>query len=84
MDSITALGLAAGFCTTFAYLPQVIKSLKTRRTEDISLLMVLVFLTGLLLWEIYGIITNQFPVIAANGATIILLLLVLVAKLKYG
>jgi len=46
----TSIGLAAAFCTTVAFLPQVVKTWRTRSTKDISLVMFLVFTTGIFLW----------------------------------
>ncbi len=84
MEIATIIGLAAGAFTTFAYLPQVVKSWKTRRTSDISLTMLLVLATGVVLWLAYGILLDQTPLILANSLGILLVLSVLIAKLKYG
>ncbi|MFH1549867.1 MAG: SemiSWEET transporter [Planctomycetota bacterium] len=84
MEISTIIGLVGGAFTTFAYLPQVVKSWKTRRTDDISLTMLLVLATGETLWLSYGILLNQVPVILANLFGILLVLSVLIAKLKYG
>ena len=84
MEIATIIGLAAGAFTTLAYLPQVVKSWKTRRTSDISLTMLLVLATGVVLWLAYGILLNKFPLIIANSLGILLVLSVLIAKLKYG
>ncbi len=54
-DAITALGLAAAALTTAAFLPQVIKTWRTRQTRDISLGMVSVLRLGIILWFTYGI-----------------------------
>ena len=84
MEITTIIGLTAGAFTTFAYLPQVVKSWKTRRTNDISLTMLLVLATGVLLWLAYGILLGETPLILANSVGIFLVLSVLIAKLKYG
>jgi MtN3 and saliva related transmembrane protein len=83
MFDITYIGIAAATCTTVAFLPQVIKVLRTRRTEDISLLMYLIFLFGVILWFTYGICLNNTPIIYANAVTIILAAVIVVMKLKY-
>ena len=84
MNWVTVLGLAAAFCTTIGFLPQVIKTLRTRRTRDISLVMYLVLVTGVLLWFIYGFIIGDLPLILANGATLALASVVLAMKLRNG
>jgi len=84
MDWITVLGLIAAMCTTIAFLPQVIKALKTRETKDISLAMYVVLVTGLFLWLIYGIIIRDLPLILANSITLLFAGVVLNLKLKNG
>jgi MtN3 and saliva related transmembrane protein len=78
-----SIGIIAGTLTTIAFLPQVIHVLKTKSTEDISLMMYVVFITGIVFWLIYGILLGAWPVIIANVVTFILALIVLVMKLRY-
>lgn len=66
------VGYLAGALTTIAFLPQVIKAWRTRRTEDLSLGMYLTFNIGVALWLIYGILLGSFPIIAANVLTLLL------------
>ena len=84
MDLIIYLGLLAGILTTISVLPQVIKSWKTKKTNDLSLSMYLILTTGVTLWIIYGLITKDLPVLLANSATLILLLFVIFLKRRYG
>ncbi|MBU1099226.1 MAG: SemiSWEET transporter [Bacteroidetes bacterium] len=84
MDFTTILGFAAGICTTFAFLPQVIKALKTKDTKSISLGMYIVATIGVAMWLIYGIIISDLPVILANAVTLVLILIVLSLKIKHG
>lgn len=78
------IGLGAAFCTTVAFLPQVIHSWQTRSTGDLSLSMFLVFTTGIFLWLVYGLILHDLPLIAANGATLVLSGTILFFKLRHG
>jgi len=80
---IDLLGLTAAFCTTVAFLPQVIKVWKTKSAEDISLAMFLVLTTGVFLWLIYGIIVVDISIIAANTVTLLLSGSILYFKLIY-
>ncbi len=80
----TFIGLAAAFCTTIAFLPQVIKTWRTRSTKDISLAMFLVFTTGIFLWLVYGVIIRDVPLITANGITFLLSGTILYFKLRHG
>ena len=84
MEGITILGLVAGFLTTINILPQVIKSWRTKSTQDISLLMYATLVIGVVLWLIYGLMVNDLPVIVANGFTLILVVIMLIFKLKFG
>ena len=83
MDAITALGIAAGTLTTIAFVPQVTKIWRTRSTKDISLGMFLVLCCGIVLWLIYGALTEDLPLLLANGVTICLAITILVFKLIY-
>ena len=83
MTLINIIGLLAAFSTTVSFLPQAVKTIRTKNTSGISLSMYAVFTTGTLLWLIYGIMLPSFPVALANGVTFILALIILVYKLKY-
>jgi len=78
------IGLIAGTCTTLSLLPQVIKTIKTRETKDISMAMYIILMSGMLLWIIYGVLIEAPPVILANAFSLLLALIVLILKIKYG
>lgn len=84
MSAMTFLGLAAGTCTTIAYLPQAIKAWRTRSTHDVSLEMFLLMVTGIVLWLIYGVLESDLPIIAANIASLALTMTILYFKLRFG
>jgi MtN3 and saliva related transmembrane protein len=84
MTPITLVGLAAAFCTTIAFLPQVVQTWRTRSTRDLSLSMFLVFTTGIFLWLVYGLVLRDIPLIAANGTTFVLSGTILYFKLRHG
>jgi MtN3 and saliva related transmembrane protein len=84
MPKLTLLGLAAACCTTAAFVPQVVKTWKTRSTADLSLSMFLVLVIGVVLWLAYGMLLGDVPLIVANGITLILTGIILVFKLRYG
>jgi MtN3 and saliva related transmembrane protein len=77
-------GYVAAFCTTVAFVPQVLRVWRTRSTEDISLRMFLVLVTGLCLWLAYGFGKGEVPIIVANGATLLLAGTILSFKLRHG
>jgi MtN3 and saliva related transmembrane protein len=84
MSAITALGLAAACCTTACFVPQVVKTWRTRSTGDISSVMFAVMIFGILLWLIYAVLRSDLPLFAANAVTLFLAGTILVLKLRYG
>ncbi len=80
----TAIGLLAALLTTGAFLPQVLHTLATRDTRGISLRMYVIFTAGVVLWLIYGLLTRDLPLIAANAVTLILAGAILILKLRHG
>ncbi|HMA05428.1 MAG TPA: SemiSWEET transporter [Methanomicrobiales archaeon] len=83
MDMITLIGFLAGGLTTASFLPQVVKTARTRSARDLSVAMLLVFLIGLSLWTVYGIQVGSPPLIFTNLATIALVAAILAMKVKF-
>lgn len=83
MSSLLELtGLIAATLTTFAFLPQVLQTWRSRSTEGLNLPMLAVLATGIVLWTIYGFGTGQLPVILANAVTLCLVAILLGLKLR--
>jgi len=80
---VLMIGLMAAFCTTFAFLPQSLHTIKTRHTKDLSLPTLLMLTFGNISWLTYGILINDIPIIAANTISIMFIFTTLVLKLKY-
>jgi len=78
----TCVGSMAAVCTTLAFVPQVLKSWRTRDLSGISLPMYTIFTAGVLLWLVYGILIQDWPVIIANAITALLASAVLLLKVK--
>ncbi len=78
------IGFAAAAVGTSLMLPQVIKTFKTKAVRDISLGMVLMYFLNCLLWLIYGILILAWPVIVCNFLALIISIVQLVLKQKYG
>ncbi len=83
MNPITMIGLFAAACTTSAFLPQAIKTIRTRQTRDLSLRMYLLQITGNLSWLTYGLLSKNLPIILADSITSLLVLIILTLKIKY-
>ncbi|QHT65272.1 hypothetical protein GXP67_00575 [Rhodocytophaga rosea] len=77
------LGLIAASITTLAYVPQVVKTWKSKSSKDLSLKMLIAFSTGVSLWLIYGILEKDTPIIVANSITLLLSFVLLFFKFKF-
>ncbi|MCL6523354.1 MAG: SemiSWEET transporter [Thermoflavifilum sp.] len=77
------IGLIAAACTTISFIPQAIKTIRTRNTEGISLGMYILFTSGTLLWLIYGLFIHSLPITLANAITLVFAGIVLVYKIRY-
>lgn len=78
-QTIEILGAIAGFCTTFAFVPQLVK-IQKQGGRDLSYGMLIFYLTGVLLWLFYGIFLHALSVILANAATSLLIVLAILLK----
>jgi MtN3 and saliva related transmembrane protein len=84
LPMIDFLGYAAGFLTTFAVVPQIIRVYRLKSAREISVLFTGSLLVGLLCWMVYGIILDLVPLTIWNATGACLTGLLLLAKLKYG
>lgn len=82
IDQNELLGFIAAVCTTFAFLPQVIKVWKTKQTKDLSLRMYTIMFIGICLWFVYGLRINSLSIVLANIVTGILVFTILVYIFK--
>ncbi|MBD2097020.1 SemiSWEET transporter [Trichocoleus sp. FACHB-591] len=83
MDAVTLLGLVAAALTTTAFLPQLLKTWRSKSAKDVSLWMLITFSTGVFLWLIYGVYIQSLPVIIANSVTFVLSSINLILKIRY-
>ena len=81
MDFVNYIGSFAATCTTIAFVPQAIKSYRTRDLSGISLPMYAIFTSGVALWLIYGLLKQDWPIIIANAITVALSAMILILKL---
>ena len=82
MNWIPVIGLLAAVLTSSSFLPQALKTIRTKDTSSISLSMYILFTLGTLMWFIYGIASNNLPVWIANGFTLILASIILFFKIQ--
>ncbi len=82
-ENVEVVGIAAGICTAITLLPQIVKIIKEKKTEDISLFYLLVLLCGLGLWTYYGVLKDDVPIIATNIFSMVLNLTMITLGLVY-
>ena len=82
--NIEIFGYIAAVLTTAAFLPQLIKILKTKKADDVSLITLIMFIIGVLCWIIYGYNISSIPILIANLITLILNLLILISKIYFS
>ncbi|MFD2904341.1 SemiSWEET transporter [Sphingobacterium anhuiense] len=77
------IGITAGILTSISMLPQLLKVIKEKTVEDLSLPMIIILITGLSLWVWYGIIKNELPIIFSNAFAVIVNLFLLSYYLRF-
>ncbi len=78
------MGYIAATCTTLSFVPQAMKTIRTRDTSGISLSMYVVFTVGIGFWFGYGVFLKSWPMIVSNAVTFGLSSTILGLKLKHG
>ena len=80
--NIEIIGMFAAILTTLAFVPQVLKVIRLKKTEDLSLSTYIIFTVGVGLWLVYGFLKNSISMILGNGITLILSFIILMYILK--
>jgi MtN3 and saliva related transmembrane protein len=83
MDGIQLIGIAAGICTASSMLPQVIKTFREKKAEDVSLVMLLILMTGIILWILYGVKKSDMPIIATNAFSLLVNITMIILRMRY-
>lgn len=83
MNIETIIGISASACTAVSLIPQLIKVIKEKKAENVSLLMLLVLFIGLGLWVYYGILKSDIIIIASNTFSLFVNLLLAFFAVKY-
>ena len=82
--NIEFFGYFAAILTTGAFLPQLIKTLKTKKAEDVSIFTLIMFICGVVSWIIYGYKISSSPILISNIITFILNSLILISKIYFS
>ncbi len=83
MDATEWLGYIAGTISTLTFLPQVIKTWKTKSAKDISLFMFVLVTVSVILWLIHGLLIQKGSIIYTNSVILILSVIMLWFKIKF-
>jgi MtN3 and saliva related transmembrane protein len=81
MTIVDYVGSFAATCTTIAFIPQAVKSYRTRDLSGISLPMYTIFTLGVALWLVYGLLKQDWPIIIANTITVVLSAMIMGLKI---
>jgi MtN3 and saliva related transmembrane protein len=79
----TWVGLLAGALTTFAAIPQVVRTYRTRHARDISIWQPVLLNVGMSLWLVYGIMLGDIPLICANAVSLVCYSALIFMKILY-
>ncbi len=78
------IGIVAGILTSSSLMPQLIKTIKTKKAEEISLVMLITLMCGVGLWIYYGVLRKDLPIIITNSFSFFLNVLLIVFRMKYS
>lgn len=77
------IGIAAGICTGISLLPQLIKIIREKKADHISVVMLLVLMAGLGGWVWYGILKEDYPIIITNSFSFLLNCCIIFFRIRY-
>ncbi|MEO6327303.1 MAG: SemiSWEET transporter [Ginsengibacter sp.] len=80
---IQGVGIAAGVFTALSLMPQLIKTFKTKKAEEISIGMLVTLMFGIGLWIYYGILRKDLPIIITNSFSFLLNVILVILRWKY-
>ena len=83
MDKTQWIGIIAGLLTASSMLPQLIKTIREKKAEEISVLMLLVLISGVALWIWYGVMKKDLPIIATNSVSLFINGLMIFFRIRY-
>jgi MtN3 and saliva related transmembrane protein len=77
------VGMLAGIFTAISMLPQLVKTFKKKKSEEISLFMLVILNTGIATWIYYGILRKDDPIIFNNAFSFLINFTLLILHFKY-
>jgi MtN3 and saliva related transmembrane protein len=83
VSTVDLVGIAAGISTSISLLPQLVKLVKSKKAEDLSMFYLVILLIGLALWIWYGILREDTPIIITNSFSFILNLVIIFLGVRF-
>ena len=77
------IGLIGGALIVTSYIPQIVKSYRTKQVGDLSLLMILATFVGTVLWVIYGVMHKSISIVLTNSIFLVFVIFQLCLMLIY-
>jgi MtN3 and saliva related transmembrane protein len=84
MNWIQIVGLVAGTLTSSSLIPQLVKTIKEKKAEDVSIGMLLILMLGVATWVVYGFLREDLPIIITNSFSLLLNITMIVLRFKYN
>ncbi|HEY0040483.1 MAG TPA: SemiSWEET transporter [Flavisolibacter sp.] len=84
MDFIQIIGLFGGICTASSLLPQLIKTVREKKADEISKGMLFILMLGVATWIVYGVLRNDLPIIITNSFSLLLNITMITLRIKYS
>ena len=78
------IGMTGATLTTLCWVPQAVRIMRNRDTHAISIVGSATFTAGIIFWLIYGVVLADWPLIASNTVTFVLMLIIVAFKIRYG
>jgi len=80
----TLIGIVAGTLTSTSVIPQLVKTIKEKKAEDVSPVMFFVLLAGTSIWTYYGVLKEDMPIIITNTFSSLITVIMLFLKFKFS
>ena len=80
---VEALGAAAAICSTTSFIPQLIKLVRDKTSQEVSVRMYVLTVTAFSLWSVYGLMLKSWPLVASNLISLALSSAILLLDLRY-
>lgn len=81
---VNGFGVAAGLCSMTSFVPQIVKIVREQDASSVSLRMYVVTIVGFACWVAYGLLSDAWPIVAANSVCLVLTIAIFVLRLRYG